>query len=179
MSENKKVLVVDDDDTLRTSILTVLGERGYTTYAADDGLEARRLIDRHQPDLVILDMMMPRWGGLAVLEHFKGKPEAPRFIMVSANEIAKHTDYAKKMGAATYLRKPFAMDQLMEQVDLSLSSPGEIAPVPKGVCRCPHCSARINVPKKFFGRTHECPGCKQRIELQPEAPMDEGVKLVP
>lgn len=178
MSEAKKILVVDDDDTLRESILTVLSQRGFTTYAADDGLEARRLIDRHRPGVVILDMMMPRWGGLAVLEHFKGKPDAPQFIMVSANEIAKHKDYAEKLGVATYIRKPFAMEHLMEQVDRSFAGPTE-KPVLKVACRCPYCSARINVPTKFLGRTADCPGCRKSIEMQPEAPLDEGVKLVP
>jgi len=181
MPEPKKILVVDDDDTLRESIQVVLRQHGYDTISADDGLEARRLIDRHRPDLVILDMMMPRWGGLAVLEHFKGNPKAPAFIVVSANEVVKHKAHAEKMGAATYLHKPFSLDQLMETVHRSISAVSaiEVKPLKKFLCRCPHCSVKINIPSVLLGKSRDCPHCKVSIVLQPESPKDEGVKLVP
>lgn len=178
MPDSKTILVVDDDDTLRLSIQAMLRKKGFATLEADDGLEARRMIDRHRPDLVILDMMMPNWGGLAVLEHFKEQEDAPPFIMVSANDGPKHKAYAEKMGATTYLHKPFSMDRLIEQVNQRLC-PADAKPTPKSRCRCVHCGVKIRIPREMLGQTRECPGCKQETVLQPESPKDEGVKLMP
>src|SRR2546426_1078652 len=111
MINPKTILVVDDDSMIRGGLQTELRENGYRTLEAEDGHEAMDLITAHQPDLVILDMMMPRWGGFAVLEHFHNHPLAPPFIMLTAHEGAKHKAYAKQIGAADYLLKPFSLER--------------------------------------------------------------------
>jgi len=95
MTTARTILVVDDDAMLRAGLQTMLQQHGYQTLEAEDGLEARELIDGRRPDLVILDMMMPRWGGFAVLEHFQSKTGAPPFIMITAHEGQKHQAYVR------------------------------------------------------------------------------------
>jgi DNA-binding response OmpR family regulator len=83
---------------------------------------------QHHPDLVILDMMMPRMGGYPVLEHFKGKTDAPPIIMITANEGSRHKAYAEYLGVIDYIRKPFAMERLLEAVQRGLAGKTAEAP---------------------------------------------------
>ena len=75
------------------------------------------MIYQQRPDLVILDMMMPRMGGYPVLEHFRDKTDAPPIIMITANEGSRHKAYAEYLGVIDYIRKPFAMERLLEAVE--------------------------------------------------------------
>ena len=84
---------------------------------ASDGHQGRQAIYNQRPDLVILDMMMPRMGGYPVLEYFQGNPDAPPVIMITANEGARHKAYAEYLGVIDYIRKPFAMERLLEAVE--------------------------------------------------------------
>src|SRR5262245_38325034 len=87
------------------------------------------MIYNHRPDLVILDMMMPRMGGYPVLEHFRDKRDAPPIIMITANEGSRHKAYAEYLGVVDYIRKPFAMERLLDAVQRGLA--GEVpAPEP-------------------------------------------------
>src|SRR5262245_47138115 len=110
MTTTKTILVVDDDPLLRAGLQTMLQQHGYQTLEAEDGQDARELIDGRRPDLVILDMMMPRWGGFAVLEHFQKKAGSPPFIMITAHEGEKHRAYARQVGAIDYFHKPFSFE---------------------------------------------------------------------
>lgn len=182
MPQNGTILVVDDDAELRAGLTTMLGQRGYHTLAADDGREARRLIDEHRPDLVILDLMMPHSGGLAVLEQFSGKPDAPPFIMITADDAVKHRDDAAQLGVVDYIKKPFTMDRLLEGVGKHVRAPAA-APsegdTPMSIrCRCPKCGSRIKAPIQMRGQTRTCPGCKQPFVIALQPPEDEGPKLV-
>ena len=88
---------------------------------ARDGQQGKQQVYNQRPDLVILDMMMPRMGGYPVLEHFKGKPDAPPIIMITANEGSRHKAYAEYLGVIDYIRKPFAMERLLETVNKALT----------------------------------------------------------
>jgi len=100
---------------------------------ARDGQQGKQQVYQQRPDLVILDMMMPRMGGYPVLEHFKGKADAPPIIMITANEGSRHKAYAEYLGVVDYIRKPFAMERLLEAVHRGLSGEpkAEEAPPPK------------------------------------------------
>ena len=117
MAEQKLILVVDDDRELVDAMRAVLERQGYKVIQAHDGHQGKQAIYNQRPDLVILDMMMPRMGGYPVLEHFKDKEDAPPIIMVTANEGSRHRAYAEMLGVDEYLRKPFAMDKLLESVE--------------------------------------------------------------
>ena len=120
MADAKTILVVDDDMELSDGLRAVLERQGHRVLQARDGQQGKQVIYQHRPDLVILDMMMPRMGGYPVLEHFKGKPDAPPIIMITANEGSRHKAYAEYLGVVDYIRKPFAMERLLEAVDRAL-----------------------------------------------------------
>jgi len=125
MAEQKLILVVDDDRELVDAMRTVLERQGYKVIQAHDGHQGKQAIYNQKPDLVILDMMMPRMGGYPVLEHFKDKTDAPPMIMVTANEGSRHKVYAEYLGVIAYIRKPFAMERLLETVTKALNPPPE------------------------------------------------------
>ena len=89
---------------------------------ANNGIDGQNLIKTCNPDLVITDMMMPRMGGFPILEFLKGLENPPKVIMITANECGRHKAYAEMLGVDDYIRKPFAMDVLLESIERSLSS---------------------------------------------------------
>jgi DNA-binding response OmpR family regulator len=123
VDERKLILVVDDDVELSDGLRSVLERQGYRVLQARDGQQGKQMVYQHKPNLIILDMMMPRMGGYPVLEHFRGKTEAPPIIMITANEGSRHKAYAEYLGVVDYIRKPFAMERLMEAVTKALSAP--------------------------------------------------------
>src|SRR6516164_906209 len=125
MANAKTILVVDDDMELSDGLRTVLEKQGYRVLQARDGQQGQQMIYQQHPDLVVLDMMMPRRGGYPVLEHFRGKSDAPPIIMITANEGSRHKAYAEYLGVVDYIRKPFAMERLLEAVHKGLGASGE------------------------------------------------------
>jgi DNA-binding response OmpR family regulator len=126
MADQKTILVVDDDRELVDGLRTMLERQGYRVIQAHDGHQAKQAVYNQRPDLMILDMMMPRMGGYPVLEHFKDKGDAPPIIMITANEGSRHKVYAEYLGVVDYIRKPFAMERLLETVNKVL---GDSRPV--------------------------------------------------
>ena len=81
------------------------------------------MAEREDPDLVILDMMMPKRSGFLVLEKLRrSRPVPLRVIMITANEGSRHKAYAEMLGVHDYLRKPFSIDKLMESVERALTA---------------------------------------------------------
>jgi DNA-binding response OmpR family regulator len=118
----KRILLVDDDAEIVESLRLALEGNGYTVLVARDGNQGLALSERENPDLVILDMMMPKRSGFLVLEKMRRTRETPmRVIMITANEGSRHKAYAEMLGVDDYIRKPFAMDRLMESVKRLLS----------------------------------------------------------
>src|SRR3954467_4403533 len=114
MADQNMVLVVDEDRELVDAMRAVLERQGYKVIQAHDGHQGKSAIYNQRPDLVILDMMMPRMGGYPVLEHFKGKTDAPPIIMITATEGSRHKAYAEYLGVVEYIRKPFAAEKLLD-----------------------------------------------------------------
>jgi DNA-binding response OmpR family regulator len=121
MAEQKTILVVDDDLELSDGLRVVLERQGYRVLQARDGQQGKQVIYNQRPDLVILDMMMPRMGGYPVLEHFRDKKDCPPIIMITANEGSRHKAYAEWLGVVDYIRKPFAMERLLDAVNRAFS----------------------------------------------------------
>lgn len=116
-TRRKRVLLVDDDPEIVESIRVALESLGYQIFIARDGNQGLALADAEDPDLVILDMMMPKRSGFLVLERLRQTRKVPvRVIMITANEGTRHKAYAEMLGVDDYIHKPFAMDRLIESV---------------------------------------------------------------
>lgn len=119
-----KVLLVDDDAEIIESIRYALEAKGYEILIARDGNQGLAMAERESPDLVILDMMMPKRSGFLVLEKLRRTHAQPiRVIMITANEGSRHKAYAEMLGVDDYIRKPFSMDRLVESAGRLLSAP--------------------------------------------------------
>ena len=118
----KRILLVDDDAEIVESLRLALEANGYAVLVARDGNQGLALSERENPDLVILDMMMPKRSGFLVLEKMRRTRDTPmRVIMITANEGTRHKAYAEMLGVDDYIRKPFAMDKLVDAVERLLA----------------------------------------------------------
>src|SRR4051794_28670001 len=128
MTNQKSILLVDDDNEIIESMRAVLEGRGYRILVARDGNSGLALAERENPDLIVLDMMMPKKSGFLVLEKLRNRPGGliPT-IMITGNEGSRHRAYAEMLGVKDYIRKPFAMEKLVRSVDQVLEgrAPGE------------------------------------------------------
>lgn len=119
----RKILLIEDDREISSTIYGALDAAGYDVTAAPNGIEGQKLITSDKPELVITDMMMPRMGGFPVLEFLRTIDDPPQVIMITANEGGRHKAYAEELGVADYLRKPFAMDVLLESIKRIIGPP--------------------------------------------------------
>ena len=119
----KKILIVDDDREIVESMRVALDASGFDIVVARDGNQGLAMAEREDPDLVILDMMMPKRSGFLVLEKLRRTRPVPlRVIMITANEGNRHMRYAKEsLGVDDYIRKPFPMDRLLDSVNRLLT----------------------------------------------------------
>jgi DNA-binding response OmpR family regulator len=109
-----KVLIVDDDRDILESFEAAFQSEGALTQTCSDGNEAVRICREDPPDLVILDMMLPKRSGFLVLEKIKGFDDSPLVIMVTANEGKRHQAFAEGYGVDRYLLKPVPLRKLLE-----------------------------------------------------------------
>jgi DNA-binding response OmpR family regulator len=121
-AQAKRILLVDDDQEIIESMRITLEAKGYQVLIARDGNQGLVMCEREDPDLVILDMMMPKRSGFLVLEKLRRTRPVPlRVIMITANEGSRHKAYAEMLGVDDYIRKPFAMDRLIDSVERLLA----------------------------------------------------------
>ncbi len=117
--EGKSILIVDDDPDIVTAIETALSDTSATVTSARDGVTAVSLAESSDPDLVVLDIMLPKKSGFLVLEKIrKGKPKGskPKVVMITGNQGMRHKQYAQTLGVDAYINKPFAMDVLIDEI---------------------------------------------------------------
>ena len=112
----KTILIVDDDREIADGLRVLLERQGHRVFVTHNGVDGKQQIYNIKPDLVLLDMMMPRMGGYPVLEHFRDKADAPPIIMMTANEGSRHKAYAEYLGVVDYVRKPFAVERMLEAI---------------------------------------------------------------
>ena len=122
----KTILLVDDDNEIIDTMRTVLEGRGYRILVARDGNMGLTIAEREVPDLIVLDMMMPKKSGFLVLEKLKTRPGGliPT-IMITGNEGSRHRAYAEMLGVRDYIRKPFAIEKLVKSIEKILGVAGE------------------------------------------------------
>ncbi|SRR5579885_2075485 len=117
MAAPRTILLIDDDADIVGALRAVLERRGYRVVTAADGNAGLAAAEREGPDLIVVDMMMPKKSGFLVLEKLKSRGGGPPVVMITANEGGRHRAYAEALGADDYLRKPFAMEQLLASVE--------------------------------------------------------------
>jgi DNA-binding response OmpR family regulator len=111
--KDRVVLIVDDDKEVLEAIDQALKAEGANTRTCHDGNTAVRLCESETPQLVVLDMMLPKRSGFLVLEKVKRLPVPPTVIMVTANEGKRHQQYAEALGVDGYLLKPVRLERLI------------------------------------------------------------------
>jgi len=119
--DGKSILVVDDDPDMVTALTTVLEGTGVSIQTAGDGNVAIDKAAEFDPDLVILDAMLPKRSGFLVLEKLKGttkkKGSRPLVIMITGNAGRRHQVWAESLGVDGYFNKPFRMERLLERME--------------------------------------------------------------
>lgn len=113
--EGVRVLIVDDDQDILESFDAALQAEGAETMCVQDGNAAVVACTQDDPpDVVVLDMMLPKRSGFLVLEKIKGHEDSPLVIMVTANEGRRHQAYAESLGVDRYLVKPVPLEHLID-----------------------------------------------------------------
>jgi two-component system KDP operon response regulator KdpE len=127
--EPTRVLVVDDDRSLRRALLINLRAHGYEVSVAEDGRAALAAASRELPDVVVLDLGLPDMDGVEVIEGLRGWTKAP-IVVLSARSGQDDKVVALDAGADDYVTKPFGMDELLARLRAALRRIGEGEDVP-------------------------------------------------
>jgi DNA-binding response OmpR family regulator len=122
----KRVLLVDDDNDILVSMQAAFEPTGAQIDTAANGNKAVELAEKTQPDLIVLDMMLPGRSGFMVLEKIKArkpKNSKPFVIMITGNQGARHKMFAETMGVNEYFNKPVKLDKLVATAQRLLVPP--------------------------------------------------------
>ncbi len=117
------ILVVDDDQELLKMLTRVLRGEGYRTVTTHDGSLVPALLEKHKPDLIILDTAMPKLNGFQVLDLVRKQSHVP-VIMLTGKSGVNSLSKALVAGADDYLRKPFSTRELLARVRAKLRYAG-------------------------------------------------------
>ena len=114
----KVILIVEDDPNSMKLTSDLLGILGYTSIKAVDGKQGVEAARVHQPDLILMDIMMPNMDGYAACHAIKAAPETKKIpvVMLTAVGYELNKRFATQMGADGYLTKPFTRQQLVEAI---------------------------------------------------------------
>jgi len=110
-----RILIVDDDPVIRKFVRANLEARDYQTFMAMDGAEALEIIERELPDLIILDIMMPKIDGFEVCRRLREWSQIPIIMLSARGDVADKVE-CLNLGADDYLTKPFGVEELIARV---------------------------------------------------------------
>jgi two-component system response regulator VicR len=116
----KKLLIVDDEPDIATSIQYVLTQEGFLTLLAHDGIKAMQLVETEKPDLIILDLMMPGLDGLEVCRRVRSADRKIPILMLTARTSEIDTVVGLELGANDYIAKPVRLRELVARVKAHL-----------------------------------------------------------
>jgi two-component system, OmpR family, response regulator MprA len=119
------VLIVDDDPPVRRTLARTLGAEGYDTELAADGGAALAAVERHAPDVIVLDAVMPGIDGLAVARRLRAKGMGTPILMLTARDAVADRVAGLDAGADDYLVKPFAAEELLARIRALLRRGGD------------------------------------------------------
>ena len=118
-SKSFKVMVIDDSKTIRRTAETLLKKEGFEVITATDGFEALSLIADHQPDLILMDIMMPRLDGYqtcALIKHHRVFRHTP-VVMLSSKDGLFDRARGRVVGSDNYITKPFTREELLSVIE--------------------------------------------------------------
>lgn len=119
----KRILMVDDEPDLINVVHVRLAGVGYEFISAENGVEGLEKAEKDKPNLILLDVMMPRMHGLDVLRELKNNPETTSIpvLMLTAKDDAESVEKARTLGAKDYIPKPFNLEGLLDSVKRHLA----------------------------------------------------------
>ena len=126
----KKILVVDDEERLRTLLQSYLRQEGFEVVTATDGREALFMARQEQPDLIILDLMMPEMDGFGFMHAYNKEASTPIIILTAKLEEQEKV-LGLELGADDYVTKPFSLRELTARVRAVLRRTGQVPPAPE------------------------------------------------
>jgi DNA-binding NtrC family response regulator len=121
MPAKNKILVVDDEEALRTVLASELEGEGYQVTTAEDGQEAINILGSNSFDLILLDIKMPNVDGFEVLKFAKGRQPGTKIIMLTGFADLKNAIESKKLGAEDFVSKPYDLVDLLTTVERVLT----------------------------------------------------------
>lgn len=130
--QNKKILVVDDEKLINDILKFNLVKEGYNVIVAEDGHQAIEKFDKHAPDLVLLDVMLPKMDGFQVCRKIREKSDTP-IIMITAKEDEVDKVLGLELGADDYITKPFGVRELLARIKANIRRYETIPVVEKSV----------------------------------------------
>ncbi|MCK4691540.1 MAG: response regulator [Desulfuromonadales bacterium] len=119
----KKVLIVEDEESLLKLESILLTTKGYLVQGVDNGLEALEAIDKEAPDLVLLDVMLPKMDGFEVCSRIKQNPATKHIpvILLTAKKTPEDISRGQEVGADHYITKPFKSATVIETIELLIN----------------------------------------------------------
>ncbi|MFN0050644.1 MAG: response regulator transcription factor [Planctomycetales bacterium] len=164
-----RILVVEDEPDAATALKTILEREGYEVSIAKDGGQAHSMFVMKQPDLVLLDLILPGESGFEVCQRLKTLDRQVPVIIVTAIDMDDARHLARRVGADSYLTKPYHPAQLLEQIQLTAqdvwlkahsTSSGQREQPVRFACRC---GKRLKVAPQHRGKTLTCPNCGEPV----------------
>lgn len=120
------ILIIDDNEDLRETLVAVLQDEGYTILVAQDGVSGARVFGESRPDLVVTDLIMPNANGFDTIRQIRAIDPKARILAMSGGSLINKDDYlatAAALGAMHVLPKPFEVEELLRAVITCLNSP--------------------------------------------------------
>ena len=123
MTEGPKILIVDDEPQIHTVLGKLLSKEGFQVVSAYSAEEAYRMVDNNRPDLIILDVMMPKVSGIDVCNRLKGDPKTKEILILILSARDQQADRLEGLthGADDYVSKPFHLRSLVRKIQHMLT----------------------------------------------------------
>ncbi len=152
------ILIVDDEQSIQTSLAGILQDEGYQTSCASDGETALRLIHEEAPELILLDIWMPGMDGINVLKKIRGLGEGMQVIMMSGHATIETAVTATKLGAHDFIEKPISIEKLLVCIQNALKL-NQLVEENKNL------RARISRDYEIIGTSQAITELKQQIRI--------------
>ncbi|RSL28998.1 response regulator [Salibacterium salarium] len=117
-----KILIVDDQYGIRVLLKEILQKDGHTIFEASNGIQALDVLEKETPDLMLLDMKIPGMDGVEILQERSNRQVAPdtQVVLMTAYGELNMMNEAKKLGACSYIPKPFDIDEVRSEIEKRL-----------------------------------------------------------